>query len=706
MYDKNLSSIIEPPDKIIGPCRRSGPVSGRYEGEMTAPTAGRYVLDLRVDIDPTSPNSPVMERISGDIYQLFRFTLPGWNSFVWHVYLESWIVDSPTVTWSQCQVEITGAVRFWQGVHPATNIRVRIPWKWMPFMPIGPAEVSFTEGGGNTSSYNCSRKSYCFRELTIEVDVCQSVNKNPIHPSYDTHALPTRPADLPQRTLTIEEAYREAGICVSIQPGHSIVDDSNPEFSRWSPAELHDAMETYFSMYPGGWPKWQMWGLMAGTFDDPETGGIMFDALAAYGGAGEPPDRQGFAVFRNHSWFKDLVDGTPANQNQAEAMRQFLYTWVHEAGHAFNLVHSWNKGRPNALSWMNYPYRVDFFWDKFRFRFDDEELIHIRHGNRVSVIMGGDPWGSGLHLETPSGSFDQLEGDAPIEFLLRSKGYFDFMEPVVIEFRLRNLLGDLPLNLDTRLNPEYGGVRVFISRPDGRIVEYAPILCKLSTPYRQTLQPGRDGVAGPDRFSENVFLSYGSSGFNFDMPGDYFVRALYQGGGDLLIPSNVHRVRIGRPFSRDEERIAQDFFSYEAGMSLYLNGSSSPFLKKGMDTLETIADRYQTTAAGAHLSLVLARNLERPFFRIEKGKLVKVRSAKPEDALALTARAYEQHKRDESTFTNIGYHQLRRTRANLMVAMGKQIDAKKELSDLVKYLKKKGVNQPVLDEIEEYAKNL
>ncbi len=165
----------------------------------------------------------------------------------------------------------------------------------------------------------------------------------------------------------------------------------------------------------------------------------------------------------------------------------------------------------------------------------------------------------------------------------------------------------------------------------------------------------------------------------------------------MLIPSNVHRVRVGRPFSRDEERIAQDFFTYEAGMSLYLNGSNSPYLQKGMDTLETMADQFQQSPVGAHLSLVLARNLT---------QRVKTREADPQEALALTARALEQQKRDDSTFTNIGYHQSRRTRANLMAAMGEKAEAKKELNSLVRDLKKRGVNQPVLDEIKAYVKTL
>ena len=102
----------------------------------------------------------------------------------------------------------------------------------------------------------------------------------------------------------------------------------------------------------------------------------MFDAPAEFGGSGKGPGRQGFAVFRDHDWFKDLV-ASPQTQKQKQAMRHFLYTWVHEAGHAFNFLHSWDKARPDSLSWMNYDWRYDqrnganTFWRSFRFRFDE-----------------------------------------------------------------------------------------------------------------------------------------------------------------------------------------------------------------------------------------------------------------------------------------------------------------------------------------------
>jgi len=125
-------------------------------------------------------------------------------------------------------------------------------------------------------------------------------------------------------------------------------------------------------------------------------------------------------------------------------MRKFLYTYVHEMGHAFNFLHSWDKNRPDSLSWMNSDWKYDnrnganSFWGNFRMRFDDEELLHMRHGDRAAVIMGGDPWASGGQLEAPPRSMADQVGETPVELLVRSKGYFQFMEPVNVELRLRN----------------------------------------------------------------------------------------------------------------------------------------------------------------------------------------------------------------------------------------------------------------------------
>jgi hypothetical protein len=680
---------------------------------MTAPNAGRAALDLRVDIDERHANSPVLKKVSADEYQVFSFAWPGGNRIGWRVYRESWIIDTPDVRWSRCQVVVSGRVRYWKGGHATTAARITIPWS---NGLIRAASVELTETGGTSRSFSCRRTSDAFRDVSLEIDVCSSVNQAPLVPTYDTHSHATRPPDLPQRTLTIEETYREAGLAVTLDPTHTAIDDSAAGFSRWSPAELHDAMETHFSRYSSSWPSWQLWGLMAGTFDSPSVGGIMFDARSAFGGAGEAPERQGFAVFRSHPWFADLVDGTPADRDQAWAMRHFLYTWVHEAGHAFNFLHSWDKSRPDAASWMNYDWRYDSrngagsFWSDFRFRFDDEELIHIRHGDRSAVIMGGDPWATGGHLESPPTAFQMSDDGAPLELLLRSKGYFEFLEPVEVELRLRNLLVDTSIEVDPELNPEFGSTIIYVQGPSGHIVQYAPILCKLAVTDTLTLQPTATSMEGADRHSQSVFLSYGSQGFYFDAPGEYRVRAIYQGVGDLLVTSNTLVVRVGRPMTEDQDRLAQDFFTYPVGMSLYLEGSRSPHLEAGMDVLREVAEQFKDQSAGAKAALTVANSLGRAFYRVqEKGRkraMVRTHQAAPAEAIAVTAPALAYYRKRKDKAANLPEHELVRKRAAFLVQTGDKAKARSELATLRKDLKARDANETVLDAIEAYEKSI
>lgn len=697
-----------PDDPVLPPtdwwCRFHGPVSGRYEGGIAGiPSIIGSTLELRVDVDLRYPNSPIMNRISGDFWT-WRFQNAGRFFGRFRVFNESWIVDTPRVRWFRCRAEISGRVRYWQGTQPQTDVTVVIPFNTLS---TGPATATFTTAGGSSVTYTCAYRSRHFRDVTLEADYCASVNAAPQLPSYDTTWHNDRPAGTPQRVLTVPEAYREAGIDLTIGTDHTVIDDSAAGFASWSAAELHDAMEVAFSQFTGGWPKWQLWGMLAGTYDSSTTGGIMFDAGAVYGGSGEPPERQGFAVFRNHSWFNSLVTGAPANQAQAAAMRHFLYTWVHEAGHAFNYLHSWNKGRPDALSWMNYDWKYDDrnganqFWRNFRFRFDDEELLHIRHGDRVSVIMGGDAWATGGHLETPADAFAQGEGDPPLELLLRAQDYFDFMEPVKIEARLRNLT-DAPLEIDARVTPESGNLTVFLRRPDGRIFLYAPIICELAEPQRKVLEPLAAGEAnkGLDRHSSLVPLMYSAAGFAFDEPGEYLVRAIYAGNGHLAT-SNTLRLRIGRPFSRDEDRFAQDFFTYPVGMALYLEGSQSPFLAAGMNCLEAASERFAQAGVGVAAAAAIAKSKGDDFYRRvgDGSTIARTHEADPKAALKTTEAAVAYYRKRKEKELNLPYHQLMDLRAALHLQAGSPEAAKEELQELRSDLKARGVNPPVLASI-------
>lgn len=676
-------------------------VSGRYSGTQGGAILFGNMLDLRIDIDQRhNANSPVMNRVSADLYARRIGGAP------FHIpvttYLETWIVDAPLVSWSRCSVEITGTVRYWQGTHPTTSVRILVPWA---NGVVGPAQVTLIPSGGTPTTYSCSFRSDCFRDVTLETDYCHSVNNLPQFPTYDTHWHNTRPANVSQNVLTIEEAYREAGVCVTINPAHTDIDDSAAGFTTWSPAELHDAMEVAFSKFPVTWPSWNLWGLLAGTFEKATVGGVMFDAGTAHGGAGEAPERQGFAVFRNHSWFANLSAGTPANQDQAWSVRHFLYTWVHEAGHAFNLLHSWDKSRPDALSWMNYDWRydarngVDSFWSAFRFRFDDEELIHIRHGDRSSVIMGGDPWASGAHFEAPVGAMTHTGPGGLAELLLRSKGYFDFMEPVEIELRVRNTSPE-PMEIDARLSPEFGNTVLYVRDPGGQVTLFNPVMCLYGNPDPVTLEPlAADGSnEGRDRYSATVTVTYGTRGFVFNRPGEYLVRAIYT-GADLLLTSNTLRVSVGRPMDRSEDRFAYDFFTPEVGLTLVVNGSQSPFLAAGMDRLREAAERFNDREVGARAAYTVAQSIGNDFYRQHDAVLVKSHEADPAEALALTDTALGFYREQGGKEQNLEYNRLVQLRAELHAEAGAVPAAREELESLSSDLSDRGVNKPVLDSI-------
>ena len=701
---------------------REAPISGRYEGEMTTPSPSRELLDLRVDVDQRHDNSPIVNRVSGDLYQLNRLAMPGTPPQSWRVYRESWIVEAPVTRWSDDAVEITGTVKYWLGIHPDTTLTIRIPWA--TGQGVGPAQVVFARQGGMIGTFSCAKRSDAFRELNLEVDVCASVNRPPLLPTYRTDLHPNRPDHLPVRALTVEEAYREAGVRVTIRPEHTIIDDAARGDQGWSDAELHDAMELHFSQVGGDWPRWEMWGVMAGTYEKPTVGGVMFDTGAAFGGVGRAPERQGFAVFRNHPWFDDLTAGAPANEAQAAANRQFLYTWVHEAGHAFNFLHSWDKDRPSALSWMNYDWKYDqvngdnTFWSNFRFRFDDEELIHLRHGDRAAVAMGGDPWASGGHAEAPPaaeyvqaplGAMSQAQGQLPIELFLRAQDFFEFMEPVVIEVRLRNLLTALPLPLDPRLNPEYGNVTFFIRRPSGRIVQYAPVMCKSAQPELKVLTPAQAATDGRDRHSASVFLSYGKYGYYFDEPGDYLVRATYQGPGNVVIPSNALTVRVGRPDSREDDRLGADFFSYEVGMSLYLYGSRSPRLGKGWNVLQEAAARAPESMRAVRIRAALANSLAKPFIGLEQslvGKRAVELPPDPQASLVTVTKAVEALKNQGPPSANLLLNELARRQAALQAQLDQMYEAMRNLREVQDVLQGRGVNSAVLADIAAFARGL
>src|SRR5262249_61102458 len=93
-------------------------------------------------------------------------------------------------------------------------------------------------------------------------------------------------------------------------------------------------------------------------------------------------------------------------------------------------------------------------------------------------------------------------------------------------------------------------------RPHGRVPKSSPTPGPLAPPHEHVMSPAAASAetAGLDRYSAEVFLSYGRYGFYFDHPGEYLIRAVYQGRGEILIPSDTLRIRGGHPADKNEDR--------------------------------------------------------------------------------------------------------------------------------------------------------
>ena len=297
-------------------CQRSTGISGRYSGSSVSSTNLRSVrLELRLDVDTRySADSPVMNKVSGDHFtRTSRPFSPGAGA---EVYSHSWIVDDPAVTFERCNATITGDVRFFSGSRPATTVRIVVDWQ------SGTTTAAATFSGGVSETYPVLVfVSDAFRTLELEMDYCESAHVDPLTPTYGTHQHTTRPPDITDRPLTIAAAYREAGVDVTDSGGTSVVDDSAAGFATLERRRAARRDGDGVQPLPSAWPNWRMWGLLAGRFDSAASAGSC-STPGRQRRRGRPPERQGFAVFRNHPWFTNLVPAPRPTRPQVEAMRQ------------------------------------------------------------------------------------------------------------------------------------------------------------------------------------------------------------------------------------------------------------------------------------------------------------------------------------------------------------------------------------------------
>jgi hypothetical protein len=645
-------------------------VSGRYRGVL-----GSFELELRVDVDRNRP----LNKVSGDFFQIIGAVKNYYGSFV---------INTPTISYSSTLVNIEGLIT---GTFSASfpYVKISIP-RNIIFLPAANATLSFfaSATGAMGATYINVFESRFFRTVQYEQDNVAGITP---FVSYNTGSLTSGGA---ARTLSVAGAYAECGIEMQNTGGTNIVSTASIGAS-WSDSELHTAMVNNFTSWADQ-PNWRVWLLEAMLHDiGPGLYGIMFDQQGR--------QRQGCAVFHTG------IGGTTATQQRLQ-----LYTYVHELGHSFNLLHSWQKhlgspsipSRPTSLSWMNYPWNNAFgnpanFWNNFAFQFDNEEVTHLRHAFRNNVIMGGSNFavGSALYQHSDLSDFqDAIENNSGLNLRIEARNSYAFGEPVVVDLKLStyDLRGKM---VNARLHPNFDFVRIAIQKPNNEVVIYEPLMEHLALADIKTI--GTDTPA----IYESAYIGFGKSGFTFDQMGFYTVKAVYLSMDGSPVVSNEITLRVKSPVTASEDEIADLYLGNDQGYLFYLLGSDSDSLKNGNAALDLVIDKYPKNSLSSYASLVKGINASRNYKTITVDKDIKninVRTSN-ESLNKIMIEQVVKHSKGNDGVDNITLNMAMRNMALCQKDAGNEVAATETLNEMVGIFEKKGLKSNIIDDIKAQA---
>ena len=638
-------------------------VFGRYRAQL-----GSFELELRVDIDGAN----ALQKVSGDYYQMLGLT---------KTYFGSFMVDSISKTIVNGIIIITGtASTTWATSFNKVKLAIK---QTTIFQPLAPALLQWYHNTTNAPGalYVCTHFNRAFRTVKLEQDCTAGVVP---FIAYNTGLLPSGG---PSRVLSINTAYQEAGVEMINAGVTNLVPIVNitPPADKWSNAELHAAMVSNFNLYQNT-PQWAVWLLHAYEHElGPGLYGIMFDQQGL--------QRQGCSVFYRG------IGGTTAEQHRLQ-----LYTCVHELGHCFNLLHSWQKSFatppkpniPNSLSWMNYPWGYPggaaAFWNNFPFQFDPVEVAHIRHGFRNNVIMGGNPFIQGSSLRDADTLFeDPIEPHPSLYLELETKNSYMYGEPVLLETKLKTS-SNRSTQVVSNLHTDYGFVTIGIKKPSGEVVTYEPLAERCTAPSYAVLN-----ATNPSIYASS-YIGFGKDGFIFDQPGNYKIKGIYYHEDGSRIVSNTISLRVKSPVTAKDDEIAETMLMDEVGYLLTFRGSDANYLQKGNDALQQMIEKNKDHVMATYAQYVRGVNAQRTFKSITDDKKIAVREPDYKLGQALLTDAIEKAK-DKKGLDNISLDEAMQTLAISYQREGNKKAAETVTKDIVNYFSKQPIKEHVKEKI-------
>ena len=645
-------------------------VYGRYRG-----TLGTFELELRIDYDGYKP----LQKVSGDFFTISGLTKTYFGSFVANSIITSNVAGVITITGTITATWVTLFTKFKISI---TQTSV--------FSPLAPALLQWyhESTGAPGTMYTCNYFSRAFRTVRLEQDSTAGVTP---FVSYNTGSLPSGG---PTRVLSVNTAYNEAGVemlnagVTNVVP--MVIAGAD---AKWSNAELHTAMVNHFSIFAEK-PMWDVWLLHA---YEHELGaglyGIMFDQTGL--------QRQGCAVF-----YKGIGGATN------EQKRLQLYTTVHELGHCFNLLHSWQKSLasppkpniPNSFSWMNYPWGFPAgpaaYWNGFPFQFDPVEVAHIRHGYRSNVIMGGNPFATGSSLEDTARIFeDNIESNANLELELEAKQSYLLGEPVLLETKLKTT-STKNKKVISSIHANFGFITIGIKKPGGALIVYEPIAEMCMAPESVIL----NGITNPGVY-QSSYIGFGKDGFIFDNPGIYQIRAVYYDEDGSRIVSNTLSLRVKSPFNAKDDEIAELLLNEEVGYLFAFMGSDAPYLQKGNDALDLVTEKHSDHPLAVYAQFVKGVNAQRTFKTISQDKNIAVRPPDFTQGEQLLSEVIKKSKA-RNGLDNISLNQTMQILAKAYQREGNTQAAEATVNNITAHFNSLPIKQSVKENIRKEADNV
>lgn len=595
------------------------------------------------------------------------------------------------------------------------------------FPPYPPqAQVTFINKASGTKygPYSVGQESRYFHDVEVDIDrEDHAVNVE----SYNTHTHPDRPADLPKETLTLEKAFGRAGVNITRSTGSgSIINTSEAGAdNRWTYQELHDSLELHWSAFANK-PQWKMWIFLAELATDDGLGGVMFDGYIDEPGG---VDRQGTAIFTLCPFFHTAAGAYPKANPPADkaAQRELFFDLIHETGHTFNLAHSWQKqlgtppeevawaapswmplvAEPTALSWMNYPDMATssagastkpndakWFYDRFRFRFSDSELLFLRHAPASYLQMGNEAW---FHNH---GRVSQESLERRLQLVVRSrKRLVELGEPVFVELRLRNVSNE-DVMVYGNLDPSDGSVELAVTNPRGERRPLIPIAHTRMLGQQQALKPGQS-------LYQSINLTIGRFGFPFKEPGAYRIEASYTNLNGKTAAA-VMQIWVRPPANYEDTLFINELFNARLGRALYVGGTR--VMEEVNDKLDWILRHLEEQhPARYYLTTTRYLPLAQPFKLVDVGEYDrKLQILKPEPDLVerCLAPVVENMETAADSMGHIQYRQIVDVYTNCAKEAGNKSGARHAQEKLLGLFKERDVVPQVIQSVEQRVSEL